>query len=334
MTTFWTIVGDTWRQSRKQVVFIIMIILLFLFATTAIVLPKSFGEGESRYLGTIFGDEPEAGSTETDIADEWLTYYCQGILASGEKVDMGRAMNPASTTDEDAKAVSKVIREAHAEAASLSLFQKGVEVWLNVTARCLFTISMLMFIAACAGYYPDLLDSGAIDSVLSKPVGRLTVYLSKFVGGMILYSIVVVAAYLVVFVGFGIRFGVWHTGLFLVIPLQIFAAAILYSILALIGTLWRSATLAVVIGYMFYVVVDTIIGAVQGMQIAGGLDDFKWLDTLVRYSRIALPNFEHDQGSLRRQRHEFAAARYEAHSGRCRLDRPVPRLRSLEVFED
>jgi len=74
MNAFWAIVLDTWRQSRQQVVFIIMLIVLALAAIGTIALTTSY--------------EDEEGELEVDVAapdDHALARLPAGVgVAAGE----------------------------------------------------------------------------------------------------------------------------------------------------------------------------------------------------------------------------------------------------------
>ena len=128
----------------------------------------------------------------------------------------------------------------------------------------IYTISMLMFIAASAGYFPALLEAGAIDIVLAKPLERWKVFLGKYLGGLALFAVALFGAYLLLFLGLGIRTGVWHFTVFRVMPLQLLSAASLFALIGLLGVARGSTALAMIVGYVYYLVVDKIL---QGLMI-------------------------------------------------------------------
>jgi ABC-type transport system involved in multi-copper enzyme maturation permease subunit len=155
----------------------------------------------------------------------------------------------------------------------------------------IFSLSMILFLAACAGYYPAMLEAGAIDIVLAKPIDRLRVFLGKYVGGLALYAAAIAVTYLILFVGIGMRTGVWHAGIFLVMPLQIVAAAVLYAILAALGVVSRSSTLCLVVGLAFYLVIDMIVGALITFEQMGAFTELPALEKISVVLRYTLPNF-------------------------------------------
>lgn len=107
-------------------------------------------------------------------------------------------------------------------------------------------------ILVTASIIPNTFEQGAIDLLLSKPVSRWLVYLSKFVGGCAFTLIN--AAYMIVglFLIAGWRFHLWSTKLLLCIPLFMFLFAIYYSVSALAGVIWRNAIVCVVMTILFW----------------------------------------------------------------------------------
>jgi ABC-type transport system involved in multi-copper enzyme maturation permease subunit len=141
--------------------------------------------------------------------------------------------------------------------------QKGVQIWLYNYATFLLILSMFGFIAASAGYFPDMVASGAVDILISKPVRRIDLFIGKYLGGMALYAAVAVICYTTVLVGIGIRTGVWHFSLFGALPITLFSVALLYAFVACVGVLTRSSLFALVLAYLFYLVVDTALSILQ-----------------------------------------------------------------------
>lgn len=281
MSPMQVIVLDTWRQSRQQVVFIIMLVLMALAAIAFSVLLGTTTDDQGRERVTVaFQDKPA-----TALEQSWLQNSAGIRLASGD-VDLGD-----KDQDRVKKELERVADEVEADAANTPLLNRGVEAWLFNFAGIIFTISMLFFIGACAGYFPNMLESGAIDIVLAKPLDRLRIYLSKYLGGLALYSGAVFAAYLIVFVVLGFRTGVWHGRVFLAIPLQVFSAGVLYAILALVGVLSRSSTLALIVGLVFYIVVDSLVAGLVVSARMGVLADYPSLAKVGEVLEVALPNF-------------------------------------------
>ena len=136
-----------------------------------------------------------------------------------------------------------------------------------------------------------MLGEGAVDVILSKPVSRFRIFLGKLGGGVALFAGVLLAFYAILYIGLGLRLGIWHARAFMVVPLQVFSALTLYSLVALIGIVSRSSTLSMVLGYFFYFVIDTAITVFGAIRLGGALEDYQWAETLIDNVLRYVPNF-------------------------------------------
>lgn len=293
MSAFLAIVMDTWRQSIKQVVFMIMLVLMLIIVLAAIILPKRV---------TTSSGEPSVGylwSSEPDdlLAQKWLFVYANSLRENaGVKVSMKELQAAAGASDDSAlaeyNAMKPFLAEARKAAKATPLIDRQSQTLVYFVGTFLYSIAMMLFIAACAGYFPDTLSAGAVDILVSKPISRAKLFFGKYLGGLILVSIALFTAFGAIYLGIGIRLGSWQGGLFKMLPLTIFSAALLYAILAFVGIAWRSTSLGIVLGYLFYIIVDTALGALMGFQETGAFDKWTWLSESVRALRLGMPNFE------------------------------------------
>lgn len=113
----------------------------------------------------------------------------------------------------------------------------GINLWLAWGATILALIST-------AGMIPEMVSGGAIELVLSKPVSRLRLFLTKYVAGLLFVAlqaaVFAVGAILLV----GIRGGVWDLRPLLAIPLIVLFFSYLFCVCAFVGMLTRSTLLA------------------------------------------------------------------------------------------
>lgn len=260
MSAAWAVVLDTWHQSKQQVVFMILIAAVVLITAFAIVLPKVH-EHEDRELarfGWLVQDKP------LELFEQiWIARYAVSL----KHQEGDRSANPDNIGSNDLASARK---SAHA----IPLVRRGAEMWVYLAANAAFTMSMLLFLAACSAYFPTLLTSGTADVIVARPLGRLWIFSAKFFGGLVLYAIVLSLSYGLIFAGVGLRTGEWIWGVFLVIPLQIYTAASLFAIMALLGVVFRSTALSLITGYFFYLVIDTVVGGLNTARDMGWLDDF------------------------------------------------------------
>jgi hypothetical protein len=95
------------------------------------------------------------------------------------------------------------------------------------------------------------------------------------------------------FLGLGFRTGVWHLQFFAAMPVIVFSAALLYALVAWIGALTRSTALAVIVGYVYYVVLEWFVWGLQVLDqvLARGGVEYRWVTALSEGSRWAFPGF-------------------------------------------
>lgn len=119
-------------------------------------------------------------------------------------------------------------------------------------------IGLTLMIIATAGMVPTLLEHGAIDVVLAKPISRTRLFLYKYVAGLVF---VVVQASIFVgltFIVMGLRWGVWSPGYLMCIPLLVLLFSYLYCVSVLVGVRTRSAVASILITLSAWVVFSLI----------------------------------------------------------------------------
>jgi len=140
-------------------------------------------------------------------------------------------------------------------------FEKNLVVTSTLTAVMNFflgTLGVLTAILVTASIIPHTFEPGAIDLLLSKPISRFWLYVTKFLGGcaftLINAAYVIGGLWLIV----GARYGIWSGRLLLCIPLFMFLFAIYYSVSALAGVVWKNAIICVVMAVVFWIACFTV----------------------------------------------------------------------------
>lgn len=113
-----------------------------------------------------------------------------------------------------------------------------------------------------AGVIPRTFEAGEISLLLSKPVSRSVLFLTRFVGGCaftLLYAAVLVTG---LWLLLGLRIDYWKPQLLWCIPVYVLLFMIYYSVSAVAGAIWRNSivSLSLVVCFWFGI---TIVGAVQ-----------------------------------------------------------------------
>ncbi len=114
--------------------------------------------------------------------------------------------------------------------------------WVSIG---LYVWGTLLAIFASAGLVPVLLEPGRIALLLSKPVSRTTLLVGRFLGNLLIVALN--NAYLIVCVWLilGSRTNVWDSRFLLLIPISVFMFAVLLCVVVLIGVVFESAALSV-----------------------------------------------------------------------------------------
>jgi len=108
-----------------------------------------------------------------------------------------------------------------------------LKVWLAWGAVILALIST-------ASVFPDFLSGGSIDLVLSKPVRRSTIFLTKYLGSLMfvfLQSLIFCGG---IFLVTGLRLGAWRWPMFWAVPIVLIVFSYLYCIMVLANVVTRS----------------------------------------------------------------------------------------------
>jgi len=108
---------------------------------------------------------------------------------------------------------------------------------------------LLLLVAAIvtAGFIPNALARGSFDLLASKPIGRTTLLVYKYVGGLTFILLLTTATVLGIWVVIGLRSGLWTTDFLTVIPLLTFHFAVLYAISTFAAVFTRSSLLAILL---------------------------------------------------------------------------------------
>lgn len=121
----------------------------------------------------------------------------------------------------------------------------GIRFWLA-------WITTIVAIVTTAGIIPEFISGGAIDLALSKPIGRVRLFLTKYAAALLFVALQVTVFTALAFLVLGIRGGTWEPAIFLAIPLMIVFFSYLYCVSALVGLLTRSTITALILALLFW----------------------------------------------------------------------------------
>ena len=112
-------------------------------------------------------------------------------------------------------------------------------------------ILIFLGILVTASMIPDMLQPGSLHLLLSKPISRSMLLVSKFVGGCAFVFLCVVQLVVGLYLVAGLRLDIWNARLLLCIPVSVFLFSVFYSVSVLAGMRWRSPILAIGVTTMF-----------------------------------------------------------------------------------
>lgn len=121
----------------------------------------------------------------------------------------------------------------------------AIPIWLAWAASILALISV-------GGIFPDMLSGGSIDLYLSKPIGRVRLFLTKYLFGLLFVALQVFVFSAASFLVIGIRGGKWEPRILLAVPLVTLFFSYLYCVCVLLGTLTRSTLAAILLTLLFW----------------------------------------------------------------------------------
>ena len=127
----------------------------------------------------------------------------------------------------------------------------GVKIWLA-------WLTTILALVTTAGMFPDFITSGSIDLALSKPIGRVRLFFTKYFAGLLFVALQISIFTVASFFVLGLRGGAWEPAVFLAIPLVIVFFSYLYSVCVLLGLLTRSTVASLLLTLLFWFVLFSL----------------------------------------------------------------------------
>ncbi len=210
--------------------------------------------------------DPKIWDLNKSINQELVDFHSRGIekLSSGEKKRLNRLLVsntfpglvlPPSQSLVKIRYLYKKITESH---SGMELYRSQVTIYLPyLMDKFVLSIGLLIAVLVTAPLMPTMFDPGSLSLLLSKPISRWGLYLSKFIGGCVFVALL--AAYLFIGVWFllGFRLGLWDRSILLSIPIYVIVFAIYFSVSAFVGMYFRNTIIAVIVTALFWAVCFT-----------------------------------------------------------------------------
>ena len=113
-------------------------------------------------------------------------------------------------------------------------------------------VATILAIVSTSSIFPDFVSSGSVEMMLSRPISRIQLYLTKYVLGLMFVLGQVGAFSVAAFLSIGVRGGVWMPGLLISIPIVLLFFSYLFSVSALVGTITRSTIATLLATILFW----------------------------------------------------------------------------------
>ncbi len=111
---------------------------------------------------------------------------------------------------------------------------------------------LVLGLISCSSIFTEFMAPGAIDTMLSKPIGRAKLFFAKFASGLLFMAAQVSLLAVIAFVGIRWRLGFWHLPVFWSVPLVLASFSYLYAVAVFFSVWKRSAIIALVMTLLFW----------------------------------------------------------------------------------
>jgi hypothetical protein len=111
---------------------------------------------------------------------------------------------------------------------------------------------MIFCVAATAFFVPRMLERGSADMLLSKPVSRMTMLLSRYVSGILFVGILTASLVIGMYLGFLVFSGYSDPGVLWGALTLVYLFSIVHGVTILAGVLTRSTVAATLIALVFF----------------------------------------------------------------------------------
>jgi len=123
--------------------------------------------------------------------------------------------------------------------------------WLGLIA------TVLALVSVCS-VFPDFVSGGSIDLYLSKPIGRLRLFITKYLTSLMFVALQVLIFSVGSIILIGLKSGTWEPRILLAVPLVTLFFSYLFSVCVLLGIVTRSPLASLLITILFWVMLFVV----------------------------------------------------------------------------
>jgi len=129
----------------------------------------------------------------------------------------------------------------------------GALVTQLIAGQYLCWVGIILALVATASTYPALMESGAVEVLMSKPMSRYKVFLGKYLGALVFVFLQAVIFVVLTFLVIGTRWHYWLFGYLWLIPLVVVLFSYVFSLSALFGVLTRSTVTTLMLTMLVWI---------------------------------------------------------------------------------
>jgi ABC-type transport system involved in multi-copper enzyme maturation permease subunit len=123
--------------------------------------------------------------------------------------------------------------------------EKFVNVSYSWVSIALYVWGTFLAVFASAGLIPSVLEPGRISLLLSKPIGRTTLLMGRYLGNLLVVALNHIYLVLCVWLILALKTNIWERRFLLAIPVSIFIFAVLLCVVVFVGVISESAAVSV-----------------------------------------------------------------------------------------
>jgi ABC-type transport system involved in multi-copper enzyme maturation permease subunit len=143
---------------------------------------------------------------------------------------------------------------------SLTDVQQSVISLEAIMTSVSYLLVLIFCIISSASFIPSMVDKGTIDLLISKPLSRFKILMSKYLGAVIFVGVSLVYFIGAIWLILSLKSGFWNFSFLFTILSLTFAFAVMYSIVVFIGLTTQSSVIAILVNLFLLFVICPILG--------------------------------------------------------------------------
>jgi ABC-2 type transport system permease protein len=142
-----------------------------------------------------------------------------------------------------------------------SIVQQAEVGFLKISWSLIIFFSLI----STASFIPSMLEKGTIDLLISKPLSRSTILISKYLGAVLFVFLSMVFLMGSIWLILSLKSGYWDPTFLLSIFFLTFAFAVMYSIVVLVGLTTQSTIVAILVNFFLIFVLCPVLSIREGL---------------------------------------------------------------------